>query len=109
MGLFRMVNVTIDNKPVSIQLGHGESMTVPSGEVWDVTISLSIQDSDAGSYDDVVFLIDGVAVYTGTTGSNTQNNPQPAKMLLNGGQEIQINTGGGSNKGAHISGYVVSE
>lgn len=33
-----MTNVTIDNEPISITLAPSESTTVPTGEVWDVTI-----------------------------------------------------------------------
>jgi len=34
-----MVTASIDNTPVSVQLGNGESVTVPNGETWKVTIA----------------------------------------------------------------------
>ncbi len=36
-----MVNATVDNEPISITLKKDESTTVPSGEVWKVTISVT--------------------------------------------------------------------
>ena len=34
-----MVNVQIGNSPLSIQLSDNESVTVPTGEVWKVTVT----------------------------------------------------------------------
>ena len=34
-----MVNIQIENSPVSIQLSDTESVTVPTGEVWKVTVT----------------------------------------------------------------------
>ena len=34
-----MVNVQIENSPLSIQLSNTESVTVPTGEVWKVTVT----------------------------------------------------------------------
>ena len=34
-----MVNVQIENSPLSIQLSDTESVTVPTGEVWKVTVT----------------------------------------------------------------------
>ena len=34
-----MVNIQIENLPVSIQLGDTESVTVPIGDVWKVTVT----------------------------------------------------------------------
>ena len=34
-----MVNIQIDNSPLSIQLSDTESVTVPTGEVWKVTVT----------------------------------------------------------------------
>ena len=36
-----MVNATIDNSPVFVQLGEDESTTVPTNEVWKVSIHLA--------------------------------------------------------------------
>ena len=47
-----MVNIQIDNSPLSIQLSDTESVTVPTGEVWKVTVtgrSASVaRDKDSG-------------------------------------------------------------
>ena len=34
-----MVNIQIENSPLSIQLSDAESVTVPTGEVWKVTVT----------------------------------------------------------------------
>ena len=34
-----MVNIQIENSPLSIQLSDTESVTVPTGEVWKVTVA----------------------------------------------------------------------
>ena len=34
-----MVNIQIENSPLSIQLSNTESVTVPTGEVWKVTVT----------------------------------------------------------------------
>ena len=34
-----MVNIQIENSPLSIQLSNNESVTVPTGEVWKVTVT----------------------------------------------------------------------
>ena len=34
-----MVNIQIGNSPLSIQLSDTESVTVPTGEVWKVTVT----------------------------------------------------------------------
>ena len=34
-----MVNIQIENSPLSIQLNDTESVTVPTGEVWKVTVT----------------------------------------------------------------------
>ena len=47
-----MVNIQIDNSPLSIQLSDTESVTVPTGEVWKVTVtgrSASVA-RDGGNY-----------------------------------------------------------
>jgi hypothetical protein len=49
-----MVNIQIENSPLSIQLDYTESVTVPSGEVWKVTVTgrglSEARDTDLGGY-----------------------------------------------------------
>ena len=49
-----MVNIQIENSPLSIQLSDTESVTVPTGEVWKVTVtgrsaSVARDEDDYGS------------------------------------------------------------
>jgi hypothetical protein len=46
-----MVNIQIENSPLSIQLSNTESVTVPTGEVWKVTVtgrSASVASDNSG-------------------------------------------------------------
>ena len=49
-----MVNIQIENSPLSIQLSDAESVTVPTGEVWKVTVTgrsaSTARDSGGTSY-----------------------------------------------------------
>ena len=48
-----MVNIQIENSPISIQLSETESVTVPTGEVWKVTVTgrSASKARDANGYD----------------------------------------------------------
>ena len=49
-----MVNIQIENSPLSIQLSDTESVTVPTGEVWKVTVTgrsaSTARDADGYAY-----------------------------------------------------------
>jgi hypothetical protein len=50
-----MVNIQIENSPLSIQLSNTESVTVPTGEVWKVTVT-GRSASVAGDYNDYAYI-----------------------------------------------------
>lgn len=90
-----MVQATVDNQPVSIVVGDSESTTVPSGEIWKVTIKLF-----GGSYR---------ASINGTDILNADGNNQsvPIETVLVGGDTVKCkNTSSG--EGLHIGGFVVN-
>lgn len=93
-----MVNATVDNAPVSIQL-NGTSTTVPSNETWVVRIGVH-----GGNFPSSLD-INGVG---GTISSTDNNNPHPPqfKMVLTGGDTI-AETFGNPASMVSIQGFVV--
>jgi len=93
-----MVNATVDNAPVSIQL-NGTSTTVPSNETWVVHIGVH------GGKDDSQLRINGV---NSTLSSGNSGNPHPPqfKMVLAGGDTIAEGAGGNGTM-VSIQGFVV--
>ena len=62
-----MVNIQIENSPLSIQLSDTESVTVPTGEVWKVTVTgrsaSAARDGDGGyAYIERYWKINGTIV-----------------------------------------------
>jgi len=75
-----MVNATVENEPVSVELDSGESTTVPTGETWRVTItagpSAIADDSTGGSWTEATYVeINGVRV-AGTKSMGAHNDFQ---------------------------------
>jgi len=93
-----MVNATVDNAPVSIQL-QGTSTTVPSNETWVVQIGVH------GGRGKSELGINGVGR---TLSSNNLSDPHPPqfKMVLTGGDTLSENNGG-SDAMVSIQGFVV--
>ena len=93
-----MVNATIDNAPVSIQLS-GQSTTVPANETWKVNIGVHSGEEPS------TLIINGVV---GTTSSINQDAPHPPQfeMILNGGDTIEENKGFNGSM-LSIQGFVV--
>ncbi|WP_162224161.1 hypothetical protein [Halorussus salinus] len=82
-----MVQADINNEPISIVLAGGESTTVPSGEVWKVTLK---QDSPNNAGINRKDVADG----------------RPFETVLVGGDRVQSN--GDDYRGVHIGGFVVN-
>ena len=115
-----MVNIQIENSPLSIQLSDTESVTVPTGEVWKVTVtgqSASVARAENRSaYIERYCRINGIIVasseskanawtdYSGT-GNATANASStfPFDTVLVGGDVIK-SEGGELN----VSGFVVN-
>ena len=116
-----MVNVQIKNSPLSIQLSDTESVTVPTGEVWKVTItgrsaSLARDGSDGGVYIKRFCKINGSIVASsesnsdawtgGSIGANATANASstfPFDTVLVGGDVIKSKDGE-----LNVSGFVVN-
>lgn len=108
-----MTQATVDNNPVSIALGNGESTTVPTGEVWRVTITAA---SD-GNYFSELFIrvkVNGepLATYSHVSSNSMGGGAgQTVETVLVGGDTVSVeeNTNNGTNVGgAHIGGFVVN-
>ena len=116
-----MVNIQIENSPLSIQLSNTESVTVPTGEVWKVTVtgrSASVATEDSGyAYIERYCKINGTIVASsesksaawkyenGDVGNATANASStfPFDTVLVGGDVIK-SEGGELN----VSGFVVN-
>jgi len=101
-----MVNATVDNQPVSVQLGTNQSTTVPSGEVWKVQISLSANSEiDVNGVGGVT--INGVEAMEFVIDANQPigaGSPVMPSTVLVGGDTISTN-GSGS---VSVSGFIVN-
>jgi len=94
-----MVNATVDNEPVSIVLDSGQSTTVPSNEIWRVSIHLS----NRGRTD---MTIDNIGIFTGE-GSKSSAPGNYLDVTLIGGQTVKEKSGI-SNSAIFITGFVVN-
>ena len=116
-----MTSTTIENEAISIQLSDTESVTVPTGEVWKVTItgrsaSLARDDSDGGVYIKRFCKINGSIVASsesnsdawtgGSIGANATANASstfPFDTVLVGGDRIKS-----EDADLNVSGFVVN-
>lgn len=88
-----MVTASVDNSPISIVLGSNESTTVPTGEVWKITVTFA-----GGSGDGILINTDEVLAYRD---ASTHPNPE---IVLTAGDTIETT---GNSSGAHLGGYVI--
>jgi len=95
-----MVNATVDNDPVSIQLSAGQSTTVPSNETWKVQIVVCVINGNASTTGAVK--INSVTSVSAIKGGDHQGQVAP-NTVLTGGDTVTLSTGAG----ASISGFVV--
>jgi hypothetical protein len=93
-----MVNATVDNAPVSIQL-NGTSTTVPSNETWVVHITAH------GGQATSQLKINGVG-RTVSSGNSSDPHPPQFKMVLTGGDTIE-ELSGKLGSMVSIQGFVV--
>ena len=114
-----MVNVQIENSPLSIQLSDAESVTVPTGEVWKVTVTgrsaSTAKDNDDFEYIERYCKINGTIVASSESESDTweigvrgnatatASSTFPFDTVLVGGDVIK-SEGGELN----VSGFVVN-
>jgi hypothetical protein len=115
-----MVNIQIENSPLSIQLSDTESVTVPTGEVWKVTVTgrsaSAARDNNGYAYIERYCKINGTIVASSESksdgwksgyeiGNATANalSTFPFDTVLVGGDVIKCQ-GGGLN----VSGFVVN-
>jgi len=100
-----MVNATIDNSPVSIQLLEGETTTVPSNETWKVTISAyAVGFNGQGPH----IIINGKTVH-GIFGNddNDARASTSVNYVLAGGDVIELGGFDTFSSGLAIQGFVV--
>jgi len=111
-----MVNVQIENSPLSIQLSDTESVTVPTGEVWKVTVTgrsaSTARDGNSYAYILRICRINGSNVASSESQAKSASNNEatatasstfPFDTVLVGGDVIK-SKGGELN----VSGFVVN-
>jgi hypothetical protein len=106
-----MVNVTVDNPPISVQLADNESFSPNNGEVLKVNITLS-QPADDG---EAALEINGTTVMAvvnvdDSSGVSTDATAT-AETVLTDSDTVTVNTNDGTTTprgGAHIGGFDVS-
>jgi hypothetical protein len=114
-----MTNTTIENQAVSIQLNNSESVTVPTGEVWKVTINgraaVAASDGDGNQSVRRYCRINGVVAASSESESRAWNRTDrendgdsasttfPINAVLVEGDEIEAD-----NTGLQIGGFVVN-
>ena len=120
-----MVNIQIENSPLSIQLSDTESVTVPTGEVWKVTVtgrsaSTARADNSISNYIKRYCKINGTIVASSESKSDAWlggNNKAsatanasstfPFDTVLVGGDVIK-SEGGDNVSDLNVSGFVVN-
>jgi hypothetical protein len=101
-----MVNATVDNEAVSISLGKNESTTVPSGEVWKITITAGLADSFETSG---AITINGSAImFLDNFDGDDQVSYAETDTVVTGGDTISTDTFDVPGIEAHIGGFVVN-
>ena len=114
-----MVNVQIENSPLSIQLRDTESVTVPTGEVWKVTItgrSASLaRDGDTYAYIERYCKINGTVVASSESKSYSWQTSGVGNATANASSTFPFDTvlvGGDVIKSKdcelNVSGFVVN-
>lgn len=105
-----MVKASVENNTVAHVLTDQDTVTVPNGEVWDCYVTLSMQENDGGSHNDIVLNVNGTAIYTGL--DSDVRAQDGAEMVFVGGDTLECiapDDDGSNPHGVYISGYVVSE
>jgi len=103
-----MVNASIDNEPVSIQLAEDESTTVPANETWKVTLSVFGRGMTSDN-NGVRFRLNGESLLgMGGNMSNGVTNSPTGTFVLAGGDTLILKTFGAVAVGGGIQGFVVN-
>ena len=118
-----MVNIQIENSPLSIQLSDTESVTVPTGEVWKVTVTgrsaSTARDDDGFNYSEIYIerycKINGTIVASSESKSDAWEESDEANATANASSTFPFDTvlvGGDVIKSEggelNVSGFVVN-
>jgi len=102
-----MTTATIDNPPVAEVITASDTVTVPSNEVWKVTVTIAPATSSFQDF--VTFLVDGqkVAAVNANVGGGGNHISQTLEYVFVGGQVLSVDSIEDGN--AYVSGFVVNE
>lgn len=95
-----MVYVDTGNPPVSVQLAEGETVTVPSGEIWKVNVTLGVPNNETAT-----ITFEGYTVLSGSGVDLLETT-----IHATGGGSDFIGCTGANSAGAnlHIGGWVTN-
>ena len=114
-----MVNIQIENSPLSIQLSDTESVTVPTGEVWKVTVTgrsaSTARDGENYAYIERYCKINGTIVASSESKTDSWRSNSAANSTANASSTFPFDTvlvGGDIIKSEggelNVSGFVVN-
>lgn len=92
-----MVNATVDNKAISITLADAETITVPTGETWKVTITVVSSER---------LMINNERIVQSADASGEPNVESFDAVLVAG--DTVSDEGAYASGGVHIGGFVVA-
>jgi hypothetical protein len=98
----------IDNEPVSIQLSGENQTTVPSGEVWRVSLSMGKRNTDSSWLSYIRINGRNAVSFAGADFADYQSHGSTSfSTVLVGGDTIRLETEaiGNNDLGCHISGF----
>lgn len=104
-----MVNITPPSGETVVQkfVGNGESVTVPTGEVWKVSVSGGTRYSDASTGSDLVVTVNNKSCLGFTVGGTDQAERNHESTVFVDGDTISVESFDTSHT-AYISGFEVS-
>lgn len=109
-----MVQVNIENTPVSEQTSGG-SISVPTGEIWHVTITVAVSDPGDGTFNEGEVRLNGNAMAAISFDANISDSVAKGHLqkkvediVLVGGDTINANNRNGSGTEVTVQGYKIN-
>jgi hypothetical protein len=100
-----MTQVNVAGTPISVSLGGGGSTTVPTGEVWKVTVTLA--SGDQPNVNDERLFVNNEPVAVGHSYNDGHATGFPLETVFVGGDTLEVEQNNDDN-GGHIGGFEVS-
>lgn len=99
-----MVQVSIPESPVQHVLPSGDSVSVPAGEIWKVTIALGVRGSSGTTYSADINGVTALYTNAGNGNNGSVNTGYSIETVLTGGDTVSA----GSSGTVYVSGFEIS-